>query len=173
MPQSEKGSPVALVTGASKGIGSAVSFRLSEMGARVAINYNTSEKEAREVVRTIEARGGEAFAVHADVSDMDQAVAMVKKVVDRWGRIDILVNNAGIISDALLVRMSDEAWDRVMATNLNGTFYCTRAVLRAMLRRRSGRIINIGSVVGTRGNPGQVNYAASKAGVEGFTKALA
>ena len=173
MPQSEKGSPVALVTGASKGIGSAVSFRLSEMGARVAINYNTSEKEAREVVRTIEARGGEAFAVHADVSDVDQAVAMVEKVIDRWGRIDILVNNAGIISDTLLVRMSDEAWDRVMATNLNGTFYCTRAVLRAMLRRRSGCIINIGSVVGTRGNPGQVNYAASKAGVEGFTKALA
>ena len=143
------------------------------MGARIAVNYNTSEKEAREVVRTIETRGGEAFAVHADVSDRGQVVAMVEKVVDRWGRIDILVNNAGIISDMLLVRMSDEAWDRVMATNLNGTFYCTRAVLRTMLRQRSGRIINVGSVVGTRGNPGQSNYAASKAGVEGFTKALA
>ena len=173
MPQDEKGPQIALVTGASKGIGSAVSFRLSEMGARIAVNYNTSEKEAREVVRTIETGGGEAFAIHADVSDRDQVVAMVEKVVDRWGRIDILVNNAGIISDALLVRMSDEAWDRVMATNLNGTFYCTRAVLRIMLRQRSGRIINVGSVVGTRGNPGQSNYAASKAGVEGFTKALA
>ena len=173
MPQGEKGPQIALVTGASKGIGSAVSFRLSEMGARIAVNYNTSEKEAREVVRTIETRGGEAFAVHADVSDRGQVVAMVEKVVDRWGRIDILVNNAGIISDTLLVRMSDEAWDRVMATNLNGTFYCTRAVLRTMLRQRSGRIINVGSVVGTRGNPGQSNYAASKAGVEGFTKALA
>jgi 3-oxoacyl-[acyl-carrier protein] reductase len=98
---------------------------------------------------------------------------MVDRVIDAWGQIDILVNNAGIISDGLMVRMSDDAWDRVIATNLNGTFYCTRAVLRLMLRRRSGRIINIGSVVGIRGNAGQVNYAASKAGIVGLTKSLA
>ena len=163
----------ALVTGASKGIGRAVSLRLAEMGAKVAINYNTSGESAEEVASTINGQGGEAFTVHADVSRLDQVVAMVDKVNEAWAHVDILVNNAGIIHDSLLVRMSDEDWDRVVATNLNGTFYCTRAVLRPMLRRRSGRIINIGSVVGIRGNAGQSNYAASKAGIIGFTKALA
>jgi 3-oxoacyl-[acyl-carrier protein] reductase len=143
------------------------------MGTKVAVNYNTSEESAEAVVSSIQAQGGEAFAVKADVSKLDQAVAMVNKVGEVWGQVDILVNNAGIISDGLLVRMTDDAWDRVLATNLNGSFYCTRAVLRSMLRNRWGRIINVGSVVGIRGNAGQANYAASKAGIIGFTKALA
>ena len=163
----------ALVTGASKGIGKAISLRLADMGVKVAINYNTSAESAEDVVATIKAQGGDAFTVHADVGKLDQVKAMVEKVNDAWGHIDILVNNAGIIHDTLLVRMSDEVWDRVIDTNLNGTFYCTRAVLRSMLRQRWGRIINIGSIVGIRGNAGQVNYAASKAGIIGFTKALA
>ena len=162
----------ALVTGASKGIGRAIALRLAEMGVNVAVNYNTSGAAADDVVCQIKEQGADAFAVHADVSRLDQVTAMIDKVKATWGRIDILVNNAGIIDDGLLVRMSDDAWHRVIATNMNGTFYCTRAVVRDMLRRRWGRIISIGSIVGIRGNAGQSNYAASKAGVIGFTKAL-
>ena len=162
----------ALVTGASRGIGKAVALRLAEMGVNVAVNYNTSGEAADDVVRTIKEQGADAIAVHADVSRLDQVTAMIDKVKATWGRIDILVNNAGIIDDGLLVRMSDDAWDRVIATNLNGTFYCTRAVVRDMLRQRWGRIISVGSIVGVRGKAGQSNYAASKAGVMGFTKAL-
>ena len=164
---------VALVTGASKGIGRAISLRLSEMGAKVAVNYNQSEVSAEEVVRVIQDHGEEALAVHADVSKLDQVVEMVDRIEGKWGTVDILVNNAGIIDDFLLARMPDEAWERVIATNLHGPFYCTRAVLRKMMRQRWGRIINIGSVVGIRGNVGQVNYSASKAGLIGFTKSLA
>ena len=164
---------IALVTGASKGIGRATALRLAEKGARVAVNYNTSAGEAEEVAETIKDLGGDAFTVRADVSKLEQVVAMVESVGDTWGDIDILVNNAGIIDDGLLVRMSDEAWHRVIDTNLNGTFYCTRAVLRSMLRRRWGRIVNISSVVGIRGNAGQSNYSASKAAIIGFTKSLA
>lgn len=163
----------ALVTGASKGIGAAIAFRLADMGVKVAVNYNKSRDEAAQVVETIKENGGEAFMVHADVSKVDQVKAMVEKVKETWGNVEILVNNAGIIDDGLLVRMSDDAWDSVIATNLNGTFYCTRAVIRTMVRQRWGRVINIGSVVGIRGNAGQSNYAASKAGIIGFTKALA
>ena len=117
--------------------------------------------------------GGEAFAVHADVSNVDQVNAMVDTVLERWGAVDILVNNAGIIADGLLIRMTDDQWRDVMRVNLDGTFYCTRAILRQMLRLRWGRIINVGSVVGIRGNAGQVNYSASKAGIVGMTKSLA
>ena len=163
----------ALVTGASKGIGRAIAQMLAKMGVRVAVNYNSSAAAAEEVARTITDLGVESFTVHADVTDLAQVTAMVEKVNEAWGHIDILVNNAGIIDDGLLVRMSDDAWHRVIATNMNGTFYCTRAALRTMLRRRWGRIINIGSVVGIRGNAGQVNYSASKAAIIGFTKALA
>jgi len=163
----------ALVTGASKGIGKAVALRLAEKGVKVAVNFNTSPEAAEEVASAIKGMGVEAITVHADVSRLDQVTEMVDKVNDTWGNVDILVNNAGIIDDTLMVRMSDEQWDTVIATNLNGTFYCTRAVLRTMLKQRWGRIISIGSVVGLRGNAGQVNYAASKAGVVGFTKALA
>jgi len=163
----------ALVTGASKGLGRAIAIRLAEQGARVAVNYNSSQSEATDVVDSIREMNEEALSVKADVSKLDEVVSMVSSVEDAFGRnIDILVNNAGIIHDQLLMRMSDAAWHSVIDTNLNGTFYCTRAVLRGMVRNRWGRIINIGSVVGERGNPGQANYTASKAGIIGFTKAL-
>ena len=163
----------ALVTGASKGIGRAVALRLAEKGVRVAVNFNTSADAAEQVASAIREKGVEAMIVRADVGRLDQVGEMVEIINDAWGQVDILVNNAGIIDDTLMVRMSDEQWESVLSTNLNGTFYCTRAVLRTMLRRRWGRIISIGSVVGLRGNAGQVNYAASKAGIVGFTKALA
>ena len=163
----------ALVTGAAKGIGQAIALRLAEMGVKVAVNYKTSADAAADVASTIAKSGGEASVFQADIADLDQVAAMVDKVHDKWGSIDILVNNAGITDDGLLVRMSDETWHRVFATNLDGTFYCTRAVLRTMLRNRWGRIVNIGSVVGIRGNAGQANYSASKAAIIGFTKSLA
>lgn len=164
---------IALVTGASKGIGKAICFELARMGVKVAVNYNSSKSEAEQVVHAIVKGGGEAIKVHADVSNLEQVNAMVDRVTDTLGEVSILVNNAGIINDGLLMRMSDEAWHRVMGVNLNGTFYCTRAVLRHMVRRRWGRIINIGSVVGIRGNVGQTNYSSSKAAIIGFTKSLA
>ncbi len=164
---------IALVTGSSKGLGKAIAIRLAERGVRVAVNYNTSPDAAGEVVKAITDAGGSAIAVKADVANLDQVVAMVKQVEEELGAVEILVNNAGIINDQLLMRMSDEAWRQVIDINLNGTFYCTRAVLRNMVRARWGRIINIGSVVGMRGNPAQTNYSASKAAIMGFTKALA
>ena len=163
----------ALVTGASKGIGRGIALRLAEMGVNVAVNYNTSAEAASQVEAEVRDAGVESLTVRADVSDLQQVKAMVDRVQKEWGHVDILVNNAGIIDDQLLVRMSDDSWERVIDTNLNGTFYCTRAAVRTMLRRRWGRIINIGSVVGLRGNPGQTNYTASKAGIIGFSKALA
>lgn len=164
---------IALVTGSAKGIGSAIALKLAEKGARTVVNYKASQKEADDLVNTIQSGGGQAMAVQADVSDLSQVVAMLEEIGNIWGNIDILVNNAGIIRDGLLVRMSDDAWDDVINTNLNGTFYCTRAVLRSMLSKRWGRIINIGSVVGIRGNAGQSNYTASKSAIIGFGKALA
>ena len=161
------------MTGASKGIGKASALRLGEQGVNVAVNYNRSQAEAEDTVEQLVVHGVKAFAVKGDVSILDEVSNMVDEVTERFGQIDILVNNAGIINDSLLIRMSDKAWDDVITNNLNGTFYCTRAVLRGMIRRRWGRIINIGSVVGIRGNIGQVNYSASKAGIIGFTKALA
>ena len=163
----------ALVTGASKGIGRAISIRLAEMGINVAVNYNTSSSQAGDLVKTLQGIGVESFAIKADVSNLDEVGKMIHQINETWDGIDILVNNAGIIDDNLLIRMSVEAWDRVISTNLNGTFYCTRAVLRNMIKQRWGRIINIGSVVGIRGNIGQANYSASKAAIIGFTKSLA
>ena len=173
MSNSDINGKTALVTGASKGIGKAICLELAQMGVKVAVNYNSSKSEAEQVVQTITDMGGEAFKIHADVSDLEQVNAMVDKVSDEWGGVNILVNNAGIINDGLLMRMSDEAWHRVLGVNLNGTFYCTRATLRHMVRERWGRIINIGSVVGIRGNIGQTNYSSSKAAIIGFTKSLA
>ena len=173
MGKSDISGRFALVTGASKGIGKASALKLGEQGVNVAVNYNSSKSEAEDTATQLTDLGVEAFIVKADVSSLGEVSNMVDEVTERFGQIDILVNNAGIISDSLLIRMSDEAWDDVITTNLNGTFYCTRAVLRGMIRRRWGRIINIGSVVGIRGNIGQVNYSASKAGMIGFTKALA
>ena len=164
---------VALVTGGSRGIGRAIAYTLASKGVKIAVNYNTSPEAAAEVAQRITQEGGEALTIHADVANLQQVAAMAQKVLDTWGTVDILVNNAGIIKDNLLLRMGDEDWTRVVDVDLNGTFYCTRAVLRSMVRQRWGRIINIGSVVGIRGNVGQSNYAAAKAGVLGLTKALA
>ena len=164
---------VALGTGAAKGIGKAAAVRLAEEGVNVAINYNSSKQEAEDTVKLLKSFGIDSISCQADVGNLDQVTRMVDDVTEQFGQIDILVNNAGIIDDGLLLRMSDEAWARVINTNLNGTFYCTRAVLRTMVRSRWGRIINIGSVVGLRGNIGQTNYTASKAAINGFTFALA
>ena len=164
---------VALVTGAAKGIGKAAAVRLAEQGVNVAINYNSSKEEAQNTVKHLKDFGVDSISCQADVGNLDQVTKMVDAVTEQLGQIDILVNNAGIIDDGLLLRMSDEAWARVINTNLNGTFYCSRAVLRTMVRSRWGRIINIGSVVGLRGNIGQTNYTASKAAINGFTFALA
>jgi 3-oxoacyl-[acyl-carrier protein] reductase len=164
---------IALVTGASKGIGRASAIELANMGANVVVNYNTSESEAEETVKLVKSHGVASFSFKADVSDLDQVTSMVSKAEDNFGQVDILINNAGIIDDSLLLRMKNEAWERVINTNLNGTFYCSRAVLKSMVKARWGRIINIGSVVGLRGNIGQTNYTASKAAINGFTFALA
>ena len=163
----------ALVTGASKGIGRAAAVELARMGASVAVNYHSSKAAASETEKLIKNYGVDSLTVRADVGNLDDVNSMIDSVNDRFGQIDILVNNAGIIDDGLLLRMTDEAWKNVIDTNLNGTFYCTRAVIRSMVRSRWGRGINVGSVVGLRGNVGQTNYTASKAGIIGFTYALA
>lgn len=163
----------ALVTGGSRGIGRAICLELARRGARVGVNYNSNAALAEEVVASIVASGGEAFAIQGDVAEPDAATAMVKATVERFGGLDILVNNAGITRDGLLMRMSDEDWDAVHRTNLRGAFLVTRAAMRPMLRARGGRIINITSVVGVMGNAGQANYAAAKAGLIGFTRSVA
>lgn len=165
---------VALVTGASRGIGRAIAEDLAANGAKVVINYNSSAGAANEVVAAIEANGGEATAVQADVSNFDAAQTLVKTAIDTYGHIDIVVNNAGTTRDKLLPMMKEDDWDVVLDTNLKSVFNCCKAVTRPMLRRKQGgRIINISSVVGLVGQGGQSNYAASKAGVIGFTKSLA
>ena len=163
----------ALVTGAAKGIGKSCVLHLAKMGINVAINYRSSEKEASLLLKEVESIGVKGLIVKADVSDLNEVKNMAKTVLQKFPRIDILVNNAGIIDDTLIVRMKDENWKPVIDTNLNGTFYCTREFVREMMSNRWGRIINIGSIVGSRGNPGQTNYSTSKAGIIGFTKSLA
>ena len=164
---------VALVTGASRGIGRAIAIRLASEGAKVAINYAGNTAKAEEVKAEIEKNGGEAILVQADISSTEAVDAMVEKVVEAFGQIDILVNNAGITRDGLLMRMKDEDFDAVINTNLKGVFYCTKLVSKLMMKKRSGRIINMASVVGLMGNAGQTNYAAAKAGVIGFSKSAA
>jgi len=163
----------ALVTGGSRGIGRAICIELARAGASVAVNYNASEDAAREVVAAIEAEGGVAAALPGDIAESDQAAALVKAAADELGGLDILVNNAGITRDGLLMRMSEDDWDIVQRTNLRGVFAVTKASMRQLLRSEAGRVINITSVVGVMGNAGQVNYAASKAGLIGFTRSLA
>ncbi len=163
----------ALVTGGSRGLGRAVCLELAKGGASVVLCYAGNEAAAQETVREIEALGAKALAIRCDVSDAAQVDALVKAAVETFGRIDILVNNAGITRDNLLMRMSEADFDAVISTNLKGTFLCMKAVSRLMLKQRYGRIVNLSSVVGLRGNAGQVNYAASKAGVVGMTKSLA
>jgi 3-oxoacyl-[acyl-carrier protein] reductase len=164
---------VALVTGGSRGIGRAIARRLAADGAFVVVNYVANDAAAEETVRLIEEAGGAAEVARFDVGDGDAVRAAVRNIVDRRGRIDILVNNAGWAVDALLLRLKEEDWERVLRTNLSGIFHCTKAALRTMVRARQGRVINLTSVVAEMGNAGQVAYAAAKAGVLGFTKSLA
>ncbi|MBM4412718.1 MAG: 3-oxoacyl-ACP reductase FabG [Chloroflexi bacterium] len=164
---------VALVTGGSRGIGRAIAQSLASTGATVVVNFRGNQVAADETVASIEAAGGKAVAIQADVANAEDVDRLFKDVLERFGRIDILVNNAGITRDTLMLRMKDEDWDAVMDTNLRGLFLCTRAALRPMTRARWGRIINITSVVGLMGNAGQANYAAAKAGIIGFSKSVA
>ena len=166
-------SRVALVTGGSRGIGRAIAEHLAASGLSVAVNYRSNAGAAEEVVAAITAGGGDAMAVAADVGDGDQVGMMFDTVSAALGPIAVLVNNAGITRDDLLLRMSPEAWDAVLTTNLRSAYLCTKVALRAMLRARFGRVISITSVAGLAGNPGQANYAAAKAGLIGFTKSVA
>lgn len=165
---------VAVVTGASRGIGAAIAAELAAHGAKVVVNYNSSAEAAEAVVAKIEETGGVATAVKANVADFDQAQTLIKTAIDRYGHLDILVNNAGTTRDTLLMMMKEDQWDTVLDTNLKSVFNCCKAAARPMVRRKQGgRIINISSVVGLMGQAGQSNYAASKAGIIGFTKSLA
>ncbi len=164
---------VAVVTGGSRGIGRAIALELGRRGARVVVNYHQSAEAAAEVVTAIQSNGGEAKAVQADVGDYDQAQALIQNSLDSFGQLDILVNNAGTTRDQLLLMMKEDDWDVVLRTNLKGVFNCCKAAARPMMRQRRGRIINITSVSGIAGQGGQTNYAASKAGIIGFTKSLA
>ncbi|QKQ74855.1 3-oxoacyl-[acyl-carrier-protein] reductase [Nostoc sp. TCL240-02] len=164
---------VAIVTGASRGIGRAIAIELASQGAIAVVNYASSSAAAEAVVTEITAVGGQAIAIQANVSKGDQVDALVNAVMEKFSRVDILVNNAGITRDTLLLRLKPEDWQAVIDLNLTGVFLCTRAVSKIMLKQRSGRIINITSVAGQMGNPGQSNYSAAKAGVIGFTKSVA
>lgn len=164
---------VALVTGASRGLGRSIALELAKNGANVVINYAGNEAKAKEVVEEIKQLGQESFDVQADVSSEEDVKRMVKQVTDEFGRLDILVNNAGITKDNLIMRMKEEEFDQVVNTNLKGAFLCTKAVTRQMMRQRRGKIVNVASIVGVRGNPGQANYVAAKSGVIGLTKTTA
>jgi len=168
---------VSLVTGASRGIGKAIALKLANLGSKVAVNYVAIEAgnkvDADDLVESITHNGGEAMAVEADMRDSEAVKAMVEQVTDRWSKVDILVNNAGINRDTLLLRMSDDAWDDVVNTNLRGAYLCTKFALKSMMRQEWGRIISMSSVTGIVGNIGQSNYAASKGGIIAFTKSIA
>jgi len=170
---SEHQGKAAVVTGGSRGIGKAIVLALAEAGFNVAFSYASNQTAAEEVEKAAKAFGMDILAVKADAADAEQAQTLIEQAQKQFGRIDALVNNAGIAKDNLLMRMSNEDWDKVLDTNLSGAFYTSRAVARIMLKQRSGAIINLSSVVGVFGNAGQANYAASKAGLIGFTKSLA
>ncbi|HAR5582254.1 TPA: 3-oxoacyl-[acyl-carrier-protein] reductase [Staphylococcus aureus] len=163
----------ALVTGASRGIGRSIALQLAEEGYNVAVNYAGSKEKVEAVVEEIKAKGVDSFAIQANVADADEVKAMIKEVVSQFGSLDVLVNNAGITRDNLLMRMKEQEWDDVIDTNLKGVFNCIQKATPQMLRQRSGAIINLSSVVGAVGNPGQANYVATKAGVIGLTKSAA
>jgi 3-oxoacyl-[acyl-carrier protein] reductase len=166
--------PVALITGARRGIGRTVALKLAGMGMEIALNdLEPGREELEQVAGEVRALGQRACVTPADITNSEQVEAMVKQVVAEMGRLDVLVNNAGITKDGLMIRMTDEQWGRVIDINLTGAFYCSRAVAKVMLRQRSGRIVNIASVVGVMGNAGQANYSASKAGLIGLTKTMA
>lgn len=163
----------AVVTGASRGIGKAIALKLAELGANIVLNYRSSEKEALEVENEIKKMGVEAVSVKADISKLDEVENLIKASKEQFGAIDIMVNNAGITKDNLILRMKEEEFDSVIDVNLKGVFNCLKSVTPVMVRQKHGKIINISSVVGISGNAGQVNYAASKAGIIGMTKSLA
>jgi 3-oxoacyl-[acyl-carrier protein] reductase len=164
---------VAVVTGSSRGIGAGIAKTLAAQGAKVVVNHRSSPEGADEVAAAIKANGGEAVVIQADVAQMDEAQRLVKSSIDTYGQIDILVNNAGTTRDKLIMQMKPEEWDLVLQTNLTSVYNCSKSVIRPMMKKRTGRIINITSVVGLAGQAGQTNYAASKAGIIGFTKSLA
>ncbi|MBM4763964.1 3-oxoacyl-[acyl-carrier-protein] reductase [Bacillus sp. B15-48] len=164
---------IALVTGASRGIGKEIALELAREGANIVVNYAGSEAKALEVAEEIKAMGREAIVIQADVSNTESVELMVKQTIESFGRLDILVNNAGITKDNLIMRMKESDWDDVININLKGVFLCTKAVTRQMMKQRSGRIINISSIVGVSGNAGQANYVAAKSGVIGLTKTTA
>ncbi|PTH59304.1 3-oxoacyl-[acyl-carrier-protein] reductase [Staphylococcus agnetis] len=164
---------VALVTGASRGIGRSIALQLAEEGFNVAVNFAGNKEKAEQVAESIKEKGVEAFAIQANVANPDEVKAMIKEVVSQFGSVDVLVNNAGITRDNLLMRMKEQEWDDVIDTNLKGVFNCIQKVTPQMLRQKGGRIINLTSIVGAVGNPGQINYVASKAGVIGMTKTAA
>ena len=163
----------AIVTGASRGIGKAIAIFLAKEGAEVIINYSSSLENANKVVSEINSFGGKAYPLQADISNENSVNELIKTVLEKNNKIDVLVNNAGITKDGLLMRMKTDDWQKVLDLNLSGVFYCTRAVSRQMLKQKKGRIINITSVVGLMGNPGQANYSAAKAGVVGLTQSAA
>ena len=163
----------ALVTGASRGIGRSVAIRLAALGHKVAVNYNSHPDDADAVVKEIQNAGGVATAIQGSVAEPDECERILEAAQDAHGPVEILVNNAGVIADSLLLRMKDDAWLHTLNTNLNGTYYCTKLAIPHMLRARWGRIVNVSSVVGLRGNAGQANYSASKAAIHGFTFSIA
>jgi len=164
---------IAVVTGGSRGIGKAVVLTLGKEGVKVLINYRGNESAALETLNELKKIGGEGEIFKADVSVEEEVERMFNFVLEKWGKLDILVNNAGITKDNLLIRMKNEEWDQVINTNLKGVFLCTRAAIKIMIKQRSGKIVNISSIIGLRGNIGQANYAAAKAGIIGFTKSVA
>ncbi|HCW53965.1 MAG TPA: beta-ketoacyl-ACP reductase [Clostridium sp.] len=163
----------AVVTGASRGIGKAIALKLASLGANVVINFRNSEKEALEVESEIRGMGVDALSIKADISKLDQVENLIKSAKEKFGAIDIIVNNAGITKDNLILRMKEEDFDSVIDVNLKGVFNCLKSITPVMIRQKKGKIINISSVVGISGNAGQINYAASKAGIIGMTKSLA
>ncbi|MCA9834765.1 MAG: 3-oxoacyl-[acyl-carrier-protein] reductase [Thermomicrobiales bacterium] len=164
---------VAVVTGSSRGIGAGIAQMLAAQGAKVVVNHRNSADEAEAVVAAIKEQGGEAVVIQADVSQSSEAQRLIKSAIDTFGQIDILVNNAGTTRDKLIIQLKEEDWDIVLNSNLSSVYHCSKAVVRPMMKKRTGRIINITSIVGLAGQAGQTNYAASKAGIVGFTKSLA
>lgn len=164
---------VAIITGASRGIGKAIATHFVQQGATVAFTYHSSEEKARALEAELTSQGGNARGFKSDAAQVAEAEALVEQVMAAFGRVDVVVNNAGITDDTLLMRMSEDQWDRVLEVNLKSVFALTKAVLKPMLKARAGSIINVSSVVGVQGNAGQTNYAASKAGILGFTKSVA
>ena len=166
-------SKVAIVTGSSQGIGRAIAIELASLGLKVVVNYANSKAAAEEVVKDIIRNGGEAIAVQANIANLEDVKKLIDNTLNKFGRIDILVNNAGITRDKLLLRMKLDDWQTVIDLNITGVFLCTQAVIKTMLKQKNGRIINVSSIVGEVGNPGQANYSAAKAGILGFTKSVA